>query len=136
MPKQVIGTGEIIPDAKVVFDVSVPTDINLPTPKEMIITSDSLNIYNAMVRFDNGTTYNPIDFSQYTVLAHYTSGGCYAVFERKVTKNFEKQKYIYKIKVIICGTCQRNWGSENWVLIPKIEENYTVDFIVEEEWRK
>jgi len=132
MPKQITGTGEIISNARIGFS---ELDYSGRTPKEVVITSDSLNIYNALVSFDEGATYNPIDFSKYTVLAHNTNGGCYSVFERNVTKNIEKQKYIYKIKVISCGTCQRNWGSENWVLIPKIEDNYTVEFVVEEEWR-
>jgi len=127
MPDQIIGTGEIIHNAIVWYS----TFDNYNEPKEgQIITSDSLNIFNLVVSFDNRATFIPIDFSKYTVLGKYADGGCRVVFDRNVTKNIEKKKYTYTITVIECGTCKELELSMNWVLIPKIEDDFSVDFLV------
>ena len=126
MPQQTIGTGEIIQNA--LFRRS-KAHSSLPQEGQ-VITSDSLNIFNLEVSFDNGETYQPIDFSEYTLLGQYASGGCWVVFDRNVTKNKERQTYIYTITVIECGDCYSMDSSMNWVLIPKIEDDFSVEFIV------
>ena len=49
--------------------------------------------------------------------------------EKDILINAEK-KYIYKINVISCGTCEKYSETMNWVLIPKIEDDFTVEFVV------
>jgi len=126
MPEQIVGTGEIIDNTL----FKMPLDISSSPQEGQVITSDSLNIFNLEVSFDNGGTYMAIDFSEYTVLGKYASGGCHVVFDRNVTKNIEKKQYIYTITVIECGDCYSMWSSMNWVLIPKIEDNFSVEFLV------
>ena len=124
MPEQIIGTGEIINNA-------IVRDISRIPKTDYIITSDSLNVFNIpalssdsiivinlTVSFNNGTTYQPIDFSQYTILGKYAeAGGCKVVFDRNVTKNIENKKYIYKITIIHCGYCEDGFSDMNWVLV-------------------
>ena len=134
MPEQIIGTGEIINNAAVWYSNLDFTTFN--SKEGLIITSDSLNIFDLLVSFDNRTTYNPIDFSKYTVLGQSTSGSCRVVFDRNVIKNTELKKYIYKINVIYCGTCEKLALDMNWVLIPKLEDDFTVEFLVNyEKWK-
>jgi len=61
MPEQIIGTGEIINNACV-------KHVTVDSKTDYIITSDSENIFDLVVSFDNGTTFQPIDFAKYTVL--------------------------------------------------------------------
>jgi len=132
MPEQIIGTGEII-NALIWYKILDTTTINLinsNSNKDFIITSDSLNIFDLRVSFDNGENFQSIDFSQYSVLGKYAIGKCNVVFNRNVSKNIEKQKYIYKITVNQCGLCGVGNVSMNWVLIPKIEDDFTVEFEV------
>ena len=124
MPEQIIGTGEIINNACV-------KHVTVDSKTDYIITSDSENIFDLTVSFDNRATYQTIDFSQYSVLGKYADEGCKVVFDRNVTKNVIQQKYIYKITVINCGTCKELATSMNWVLIPKIEDDFSVEFVVE-----
>ena len=130
MPEQTDGSGLILKNVRIWYSSYDYTTIN-NTKEGQIITSDSENIFDLVVSFDNGLTYHPIDFSQYTVLGIYTDGSCRIVYDRNVIKNIEMHKYIYKITVIHCGLCEELATSMNWVLIPKIENDFTIEFVVE-----
>ncbi|MDR1737671.1 MAG: hypothetical protein LBR66_02470 [Candidatus Symbiothrix sp.] len=41
------------------------------------------------------------------------------------------KQYIYTINVVQCGNCESRDASMNWVLVPKIPDDYTVRFVVE-----
>jgi len=131
MPRQIAGgTGEIMNN--------VLLKSNYHSSKEgQVVTSDSLNFLNVTVSFDNGATYIPIDFSKYTLLGKYAVGNSWDVFfDRSVTKDVKKQKYIYTIRVISCGEWEED-ANMNWVLIPKIEDNFSVEFVVEhKQWTR
>ena len=134
MPEQTIGTGEIIMNALVWYsnlDLSTIELINSNSKNNQIIASDSENIFGLVVSFDNGESFQPIDFSQYTVFGKYADGSCRVIFEKNITKKVEQKKYIYKITVIQCGFCEKLVTSMNWVLIPKIEDDFIVEFVVE-----
>ena len=99
MPKQGVETGEIINNA--MLKISLPDDdvttinlINYHFKEGHIVTSDSLNIFDLKVSFDNGANYHPIDFSKYAVLGKMEGGGCQVVFDRDVTKDVKNKKYI------------------------------------------
>lgn len=127
LPTQIIGTGEIVSNAL----VSQPLITWDMKNQEHIIKADSQNVFNLKVSFDNGNTYDTIDFNQYTLLGKYARESCKVTFERNVTKDDSQKKYFYKIKVHQCGTCKTNWESMNWVLVPKIPNDYNVSFTVE-----
>ena len=70
----------------------------------------------------------PIDFSAYTLLGNYASGGCNVAFTRTVELDEQAKKYWYTIKVREAGACKRLEYSMNWVLVPKLPPGYTVEF--------
>ncbi|MFQ3580146.1 MAG: hypothetical protein SNJ71_08425 [Bacteroidales bacterium] len=131
VPEQIIGTGEIIPNGLVLYKTSTLITWEMMR-KDYVIRADSQNVVNLHVSFDNGTTFIPIDFNKYSVLGKYASGQCKVTFERNVTKDDSQKKYIYKIKVHECGKCKTNWEDMNWVLVPKIAEDYSVNFLIDQ----
>ena len=128
VPVQIIGTGEIVENAL----VSQPIITWDMKAKEHIIQTDSQNIYDLSVSFDDGNTFDSIDFSKYTLLGKYASEGCRVSFERNVTKDNLDKKVYFDIIVYQCGACKTYVESMNWVLIPKISNDYTVVFSVKE----
>lgn len=92
---------------------------------------DSLKITKSSV--DSCSTYNlnANDFEKYTLLGFKESGTCQVSYSRKVIENFEDKKYIYSIVVNECGDCEKLSFSMNWVLVPKIPEAWTVEFLKE-----
>ncbi len=81
-----------------------------------------------------GTT--EIDFDQYTLLGNWASGtGCTVDFQKDVQINHDEQKVIYTVTVDDGDSdeiaCDMWSGSQNWILVEKIPDDYTVDFVVE-----
>jgi len=127
LPVQIIGIGEIIGNAR----VSQPLITWEMRNKEHIIRTDQENVYDLKVSFDEGKTYDSIDFNKYTLLGKYADGSCNVTFDRNVLKISSENKYLFRIKIYQCGTCKRHWESMNWVLVPKIQVGYSVEFLVE-----
>jgi hypothetical protein len=71
-----------------------------------------------------------MDFSEITILGKYTqvSGYPEPVYIREVTKNDEEKKYIYSITGISQDMSDCPNHSMNWIAIPKIPDDYTVEF--------
>jgi len=77
---------------------------------------------------DTATLIAP-NFEKYTLLACFAEGqGCDAAFKRTVLADETQHKYTYTIEVEECGNCSYKIPSMNWVLVPKLPENYTVEF--------
>lgn len=101
-----------------------------------VVTSDS-SYQAVMANFKDGsdttchtTLPNPIDFNTYSLLGYKACGsGCEVSFNRKVYQDDENQKYIYDVEVETRGGCEPWICSMNWILIPKMEEDYFVDFL-------
>ena len=123
MPLQEAGTGLIVGIAKQDSEIdSVPS---VWSARGGVVTSDDNNIFRLT---DNDGL--AIDFSKYSVLFQYTStGGCFAVFLRDVVKDDNNKKYIYTITDLRCGNLEPLYGHLNIVIIPKIEEGYSVEII-------
>ena len=97
----------------------------------VIINEESANEnYTYQVSFDDGATYNNVDFSKYTILGYPIMGGGHISFGKDVTKDVANKKYIYTIDAVECRYYKVACIATNCVLIPKIEEDYTVDFVV------
>ncbi len=89
---------------------------------------DIVRIYPANLNCDTAKLPN-IDFTKYTLLTKSTNGGgCSATYHRKVLKDTKNRKIIYEILVNSESTCEMLLGSRNWAIIPKIPNNYSVDF--------
>jgi len=74
-----------------------------------------------------------IDFNKYSLLGKFTQGGgCSAIYDRTVFDDTVNKKIIYKISVEYSGECDMwifNW---NWVCVPKLPQDYEVEFQVNE----
>jgi len=133
MPEQIIGTGLIIPNALIPHI----NEFNHNYGNEgYIINCEEENNFELSVSYDNEKTFENIDFVNYTVLGRHASGNCQVIYKRNVSKNEVTKKYIYTILVVHCGYCKSRDASMNWVLVPKIENDFTVEFIVEYERQK
>jgi hypothetical protein len=106
--------------------------------KQMVIDSDSA--YQKFIKRETESLkshncdtniFPAIDFYQYTLLGLYaTGGGCNVGFEKSVTKDEANKLYKYLIKVNECGQCDQLAFNMFWVLVPKLPQNYKVEFEV------
>ncbi|MFZ5941245.1 MAG: hypothetical protein ACOYXB_11810 [Bacteroidota bacterium] len=109
---------------------------------EVIITSEEeyaafveiirLNLYNV----DCDTVAVPeIDFSNYSLIGTYTSGGgCDVEYDRQVFRNSAEKKVVYRIRVSYSGSCEMLIFSMNWALIPRLPRHYQVEFDVSQDY--
>ena len=101
-------------------------------PDEYVITNDSLyqNLLTLGTVVCDNYTLPEIDFTTYTLLGKYTvSDGEVKYYKREVIKDASNMKYIYTIYM----KCQNNSKAEismNWVLVPRLPDNYSVEFVV------
>ncbi len=130
LPEEEIGTGEIISNASIHMGDTHLNEL-LQKVAGKCIQSDSQNVDMLKVSFDGGKNYEAIDFSKYTVLENFVStGGCSVVYERNVSKDITHKKIVYTITIHQCGDCKKSNSSWNWVLVPKIPEDYTIEYKV------
>ena len=74
-----------------------------------------------------------IDFSQHSLLGFWvTGGGCDVKYIREVTRKDDAKKYVYRIKVKECGSCDMLRYDANLVLVPQVPDDYSVEFIKQE----
>ncbi len=89
---------------------------------------NSVRIYPANVDCDTAKLPE-IDFSKFSLLAKRThGGGCSANYIRKIFKDTENKKMIYQISANYEGDCYMLLSSRNWAYVPKIPDNYKVEF--------
>jgi hypothetical protein len=69
-----------------------------------------------------------IDFTKYSILGNYKDGGCDAVFKRNVRIDTNTKAITYSISVKDCGMCKVETFNYNFVIIPKIPNDYVVEF--------
>jgi len=72
-----------------------------------------------------------IDFSKYSLIGTWTSGGCQVDYDRKVEKKGNNE-LIYNIKATYSGYCMMLVFSMNWAIVPKIKKRTEVIFDVEQ----
>jgi len=97
-------------------------------------TSYVENILNQKIINDSCNNYQTpnIDFTEHTLLGQFTDVvGCKLSYKREVFANSEMQTYTYHITVTLiepssCETKQHT--SMNWIILPKVPENYEVLF--------
>jgi len=73
-----------------------------------------------------------VDFNLNTVVGAITScGGCSEPeVLKKIIKIPVEKKYLIQILMIQKGLCKINFTHKSWLLLPKIEEDYSVEFII------
>ncbi len=74
-----------------------------------------------------------IDFNVYSVIGKTIKGGCELKFRRELQIDHQNKQYIYTINFKDRGTCKKLVANDNLVIVPKIPNDYTVTFKVEED---
>lgn len=80
----------------------------------------------------NSVQLPEIDFNEKTLLGKcILVSGCGEIsYSRKVKKNESAKKYIYTIEIDTSGLAHCLKSSMNWILVPKISANYSIEFNV------
>ncbi len=100
--------------------------------EEFNLFANAIRIYLLNLNCDTAVIPN-IDFDTFSLLGKYTSGGgCEVEYVRKVYNNINDKTIIYEIDVEYIGGCAMLITNRNWVLIPKLSNNYIVEFVVHE----
>jgi hypothetical protein len=76
----------------------------------------------------NSTDLPTIDFSQFSLIGIATDAQCSATYDRKEFIDIENKKCVYSIIVNQNGLCKLLVQSMNWAIVPKIPNDYTVEF--------
>lgn len=118
-------------DEKSLACIGEPTTLN--REEEFVVNNDA--DYQRLLEYKSSSSQcasfilPQIDFSQKTLLGRYASGsGCSVDFIRTINKDDSRKKIVYAINVKKDGLCEKLGFSMNWILIPKIPSNYTVEF--------
>jgi hypothetical protein len=92
---------------------------------------DSIKIKESYVDTCTVFKLNSVDFEKHTLLGFQVCGTCQVSYDRKVSEDIKNKKYIYSININECGDCKKLNCSMNWVLVPKLPDDWTVEFIEE-----
>lgn len=103
-------------------------DSSVPGPQFI----NSANEYDKPIEvsFDEGVTYEAVDFSEYSVFALPTTASCSSGYNRNVSKNDVGQTVTYTITITECDYCEGTTTISNWVLTTKVPASYTPIFEV------
>ena len=104
--------------------------------EEMIITDNkSYQKFGESVRIHSNnsncesTTLPFIDFKKHTLIGKLTTnGGCHVNYDRQIIDDRKNKRIIYNITVEEIGFCKVGWINMNWALIPKLSNDYKVEF--------
>jgi hypothetical protein len=114
----------------IIEDVSNTCLLDISITDGIVIETDSqfLDLLGQIPNFSCDTPQ--INFSENTLLGLYADGACDVAFQRNVKIDALNQQYVYTVKVKECGSCLSLGYSTNLVLVPKLPQNWTVEFIV------
>ena len=131
MPEETDGTGLIVGLGEKTYHDSSYMINNIPIWYGLVdvVTSETHN--TSKIRHLNGDS---IDFSKYSVLCMGSQGGgCDIRYMRDVSVDKEAKKYTYTVTMLECGGYKVFLNpSDNIVIIPKIEDGYTVEIQLKE----
>lgn len=88
-----------------------------------------------MNNIDGSIQNNTIDYENYTLISNFASGsGCSTTFEESIIKNNQDKKIIYTIDITRNRRvdCDNIVGGGGTYLIPKISQDFEVEFRVEQ----
>jgi hypothetical protein len=91
---------------------------------------DSNDQLDSLMNLNSGCNQPEIDFTKYTLLGRYAHTSGTGSYYRNVVEDTANLRYNYTITVENCGSCTCLSQNMNWVLVPKLPENWTVKFTV------
>lgn len=74
-----------------------------------------------------------LDFNTYSVIGKTVRGDCNMKIRRELKIDHENKQYVYTINFKDKGICKKMALNDNLVIVPKIPNDYTVVFKVEED---
>lgn len=103
-------------------------DASVPGPQFI----NAANEYNKLIEvsFDEGVSYEAVDFTQYTVFALPTTASCSSGYNRNVATNDAGSTVTYSITITECDYCEGTTSIPNWVLTTKVPPTFTPIFEV------
>lgn len=112
-------------------------DANAEFDEAVFRSQDEYEAYAEAIRYSDDekcadAQLPEMPFDQYTLLIAKTGGsGCSASYVRSVLKDDENKRIIYSVEAHYDGMCEMYIMNSNWVLVPKIPDDYTIEFQVE-----
>lgn len=103
-----------------IIDNAIVRVVHHPSGPLMVTDAGQVN-FDIEVSFDNGFSYDKVDFGKYAALYLPTRAECHAGYERIVNISGETVKYT--INITECG-CDNKINVANWVLIPSVPSDY------------
>ena len=102
------------------FVIKSETELEAMVAQNLLQTCSSTRIPN-------------FDFDRYSLLGISMDGtGCDHYYSKKVVEKRLDKKYIYTLTPFTCGLCDIYHLATEWVLVPRLPDDYTVEFIVED----
>ena len=103
--------------------------VMIATPNEpMLITSADQVDFTIEFSLNGGLDYQPVDFSQYSVLCFPTTANCSSGYERIVERDDANDIVIYTINITQCDNCMSQTRIGNWVLVSAVPPSYSPVF--------
>lgn len=110
--------------------------------KDTIVINDSTSFKNLESLIDADyyqlfkntcdTLPDSLDFSIYTLIGYYASGfGCNVNFHKDFQMDESAKKCYYTIQIEECGECSTEEFSMNWIIVPKVEDDYEIIYTSE-----
>ena len=91
---------------------------------------DSNAELDSVMNLNSGCQQPEIDFTSYTLLGRYAYTSAIGSYYRNVEEDTTNLRYNYTITVKNCGSCNCLSQNMNWVLVPKLPNDWTVKFTV------
>lgn len=85
---------------------------------------------DSVLNLNSGCNIPEIDFSSYTLLGRYAYTNGTGSYYRKVESDTANLRYEYTITVKTCEDCSCLNENMNWVLVPRLPDDWNVTFIV------
>lgn len=120
VPDEDTATGDIVTTAIIKFSGGI-----YEGPSKGLVTSEADNTPEFEISFDQGQTYEAIDWSIYSVIYQSTTASCSAQYNRNVVIDDLNGTVLYTIDIKECPKCGTNYGLFNAVLINKAGAGYT-----------
>jgi len=105
--------------------VNFQCDSPFYTGNFVINSNDELD---SIMNLNSGCNQPEIDFTKYTLLGKYAWTEAKGSYFRSVERDSANLEYDFTITVKTCGDCNCLSQNMNWVLVPKVPEDWTVDF--------
>lgn len=115
-------------DGIIIKDVIVRVIGHPPGPSPQLVRQQGTFGLEYEYSTDGGYFYDPVDFSQFSMMCLPVTARCSSGFLRTVTLDSEEKTAEYNIVVSECESCETRNETYNWVLVEKVPDDYTPVF--------